>query len=158
MPRGGAAAGRVGPAPDPNALRRSRDDGEWSTLPSAGRPGPPPKWPLTKATARELEFWVRLWAKPQAIKWEEQGQDTEVALYVRRLMAAEKRDAPAAVVTNLRQLADSLGLTTPGMRFNRWRIAKAPEVVEGGPLATVEPIEPSRERLKVVAADAVEGA
>lgn len=157
MPHGGARA-RSGPPPDPNALARSRDDGEWSTLPSAGRPGPPPKWPLTSPTKRELEFWARLWAKPQAVKWEEQGQDTEVALYVRRLMAAEKRDAPAAVVTNLRQLADSLGLTTPGMRFNRWRIARPPAATEGGPLAPVEPIEPSRERLRVVAADAVEGA
>lgn len=155
MTSGGARA-RSGPPPDPNALRRERDVGEWSVLPAAGRPGEPPKWPLTAPTKRELEFWARLWAKPQAVKWEELGQDNEVALYVRRLIAAEKRNAPANAVTVVRQLADSLGLTTPGMRSNRWRIGK-PLAVTDGPDASIEAIESSRTRLRVVAADAVEG-
>jgi hypothetical protein len=51
MAKGGARA-RPG-RPDPQALRRDRDDGDWTTLPAEGRKGKPPKWPLTKATARE---------------------------------------------------------------------------------------------------------
>jgi hypothetical protein len=154
MPSGGARV-RSGPAPDPNALHRERDSAEWSVLPAQGRPGAPPAWPLTRASNRELGIWGELWAKPQAVKWEELGQEYEVALYVRRLMVAEKKNAPATAMTALRQLADSLGLTTPGMRCNRWRIGKpVSEQLTG----SVEPMEPSRSRLRVVAADAVEGA
>ncbi len=149
MPKGGHA--RSGPAPDPNALRRERDQGEWVTLPAEGRTGAPPAWPLpTKALARESDLWTRLWAKPQALMWERFDQAEEVAMYVRRLMAAEKRNAPAASFTAVRQLADSLGLSTPGMRANRWKIASS--TAAEGP---VEPAVPFRPR---VVADDVEGA
>lgn len=151
MPKGGHA--HSGPAPDPNALRREHDKGEWVTLPAAGRPGPTPAWPLTKPTVRETDLWVRLWTKPQALMWERFDQIEEVAMYVRRLRAAEKPNAPAASFTPVRQLADSLGLTTPGMRANRWKIAQA---VDASRPPAVAHIESARERLRVVAEDAVE--
>lgn len=122
MPSGGARA-RSGPAPDPNALRRNRDAADWITLPAAGRPGPPPEWPLTRPTKRELALWAKLWAKPQGVAWEALGQEIEVALYTRRLAAAERAGAPVAAGTLVRQLADSLGLTVPGMDRNRWKIS-----------------------------------
>lgn len=148
MPKGGHA--RSGPAPDPNALRRERDIGEWTTLPAEGRPGPAPAWPLTKPTVRETDLWVRLWAKPQALMWERYDQTEEVALYVRKLRATEKPNAPAASFTAVRQLADSLGLSTPGMRANRWKIGPPAIESQGAP----EPVVPFRPR---VVAD-VEGA
>ena len=148
MPSGGHA--RSGPPPDPNALRRERDKADWVTLPAEGRSGPPPAWPLSAPTARERHFWTVMWAKPQAVMWERNGQEHEVAIYVRRLVAAEKRNAAVTLVTQVRQYADSLGLTIPGLRCNRWRI--------GTPASSTpksdEPVVPFRPR---VVADAVEG-
>lgn len=148
MPSGGARA-RSGPPPDPTALRRERDSGEWVTLPADGRQGAPPAWPLSAQTKREGELWARLWSSPQAVAWERLGQELEVALYVRRLTEAEKRGAPVAVGTLVRQMADSLGLTTPGLRSNRWKIEARPVgAEERAPRAAPGS---SRARLQVVA-------
>lgn len=123
MPSGGH--GRSGPAPDPNALRRDRpsDAGTWTTLP-AKHQIKPPVWPLTEATERETELWKREWKHPQAAMWQKLQMAIEVAMYVRSLAAAESMDAPVAARTLVRQMMDSLGLTVPGMRTHRWKIAK----------------------------------
>jgi hypothetical protein len=123
MASGGARA-RSGPAPDPTALRRERDAGEWTTLPAEGREGATPDWPLTEPTGRETELWEALWRKPQALMWERYGQEIEVALYVRRLTEAEELESRVNLSTLVKQFADSLGLTVPGLRANRWRIAR----------------------------------
>ncbi|MDP8928662.1 MAG: hypothetical protein M3O70_08840 [Actinomycetota bacterium] len=149
MPSGGARS-RSGPSPDPDALRRERDGDGWRTLPAAGRKGPPPEWPLPRPTKREQELWAREWARPQALVWEANGQEVEVALYVRLLRTCESPNTPTTAVTELRRQMDALGLTIPGLSKNRWRIvdeAAAPQRTErtspaGGPSA--------RERLKVL--------
>ncbi|MEU0733847.1 hypothetical protein [Streptomyces lavendulocolor] len=151
MPRGGART-RSGPAPDPEALRRERDAGEWTVLPSEGRQGEPPAWPLLGQSEREAELWGRLWRKPQALMWERFGQELEVALYVRRLAEAEEPDARVNLSTLVRQMADSLGLTTPGMRSNRWRITRDEEPRPAAGRA-VAPRASARSRLKVVPSD-----
>lgn len=149
MAKGGARA-RSGPAPDPDALRRERDAGEWSILPAEGRQGATPAWPLTDQTDREDALWERLWQKPQALMWERYGQEIEVALYIRRLAEAEKGDAGVNLGTLVRQMSDSLGLTTPGMRANRWRIDRA-EASEEQPTGPVKPASNSaRARLRAV--------
>lgn len=154
MTKGGARS-RSGPAPDPNALRRDRDAGEWTVLPADGRLGATPAWPLTEESVREAELWADLWRKPQAIMWERFGQDVEVALYVRRLTEAELMDSRVNLSTLVRQMADSLGLTTPGMRANRWRItaeeAPRPAATGRAPAARSS----SRSRLKVIPGDGV---
>lgn len=125
MASGGARA-RSGPPPDPNALRRNRDAGEWVTLPAEGRDGPEPRWPLHgEPTARERYIWRDFWKKPQAVMWEHNSQEYEVALLVRRYTEAEAPLASANLSTLVRQMMDSLGLTIPGLRSNRWRIADA---------------------------------
>ncbi|MCX4886052.1 hypothetical protein [Streptomyces sp. NBC_00847] len=134
MAKGGART-RSGPAPDPDALRRDRDSGEWTILPAEGRQGATPDWPLTEQTDREDELWERLWAMPQALMWERYGQALEVALYVRRLAEAEKPEAFVGLSTLVRQMSDSLGLTTPGMRANRWRVDR-PAVEDETPVST----------------------
>ena len=151
MPKGGARV-RSGPPPDPNAL--SRDSSDWVMLPAAGRPGDPPQWPLPDQDPREAELWARHWAMPQAIVWDAQSQHYEVALYVRRLVEVEKPDAPVALGTLVRQLADNLGLTTPGMLRNRWRIA-APDVTEPTvkPRAAAGRAKSARDRFRVVNGD-----
>ena len=108
MPKGGART-RSGPAPDPEALRRERDAGEWTILPAEGRQGATPDWPLTDQDLREAELWARLWKMPQALMWERYGQELEVALYVRRLAEAETRESSVALSTLVRQLADARG-------------------------------------------------
>ncbi|MGW1102721.1 hypothetical protein [Streptomyces sp. NPDC002540] len=149
MPKGGART-RSGPAPDPTALRRERDAGEWTILPIEGRQGATPEWPLTTQADREADLWDDLWCKPQALMWERYGQHIEVALYVRRLVEAEERGSAAVLTTLVRQMADSLGLTTPGMRGNRWRIDRETAVEErsDGP-APVAP-NSARARLRAV--------
>lgn len=126
MPKGGART-RSGPPPDPNALKRERDAGEWTILPAGGREGATPDWPFEEQSVREVVLWERLWRMPQALMWERYGQYFEVGLYVRRLAEAEKPDSAVVLSTLVRQIADSLGLTTPGMRSNRWRIDRPSE-------------------------------
>jgi hypothetical protein len=152
MPKGGART-RSGPAPDPTALRRERDAGEWTILPAEGRQGATPDWPLTEQTDREDDLWVRLWEMPQALMWERYGQEFEVALYVRRLAEAEARESSVALSTLVRQLGDSLGLSTPGMRANRWRIDRPSEQDETpsvpGAVPDISPTS-ARARLRAV--------
>jgi hypothetical protein len=150
MAKGGARA-RSGPAPDPAALRRERDAGEWTILPAEGRQGATPDWPLTDETIREAQLWERLWTKPQALMWERYGQEYEVALYVRRLSEAEQLESAVTLTTVVKQMGDSLGLSTPGMRANRWRIDRAEE--DARPAAsTAGPVAPNsaRARLKAI--------
>jgi hypothetical protein len=156
----GGARTRSGPPPDPNALRRDRkSDGEWTVLPAEGRAGDPPAWPLTEATERELAIWQDLWAMPQAVQWERLLQVVPVALYTRRLVEAEERNSPTAATTLVRQLADALGLTIPGMHVHRWRIGKD-QVAEKRETkkATEETAQPARpaarDRFQVVRGDA----
>lgn len=149
--RGGHA--HSGPPPDPNALRRERDAVDWVRLPASGREGPPPPWPLSRATKREVELWEREWRRPQAIVWEKRGQEMEVALYVRNVRQGEKPGAPIALGNLIQRMADSLGLTSAGLRANRWTIV-GDEMV-GQPAPTPDKPRPprrpsSRERLRVV--------
>lgn len=146
MPRGGARA-RSGPAPEPNALRRERDTGEWVELPASGRENDPPEWPLERPTSRELELWASEWRRPQAIMWERNGQAVEVAMYVRALVDAESPRASVAARTLVRQLMDSLGISVPGMRAARWKIV---DEVEPQAQGRPEGRPSARERLKVV--------
>ena len=149
--KGGHA--RSGPAPDPNALRRERDQGEWTMLPAAGREGDAPVWPLAGQSDREVELWGRLWCKPQALMWERLGQELEVALLVRNLAAVEQPGAPVNLGTLVRQQQDSLGLTTPGLRANRWRIVAVEPAKAQQPAAAgrSKPARSARARLELIA-------
>lgn len=151
MPKGGARA-RSGPAPDPKALRREREDGQWTKLPAKGREEPPPEWPLTRPTARERKLWERLWTtRPQAVMWNRLSQEIEVALYVRRLAEAEKRGSRVTLSTLVRQMADSLGLTPAGLARNRWLIVHDEVGERRTEAASSQPARPpSRERFAVV--------
>lgn len=122
MARGGARI-RSGPPPDPNALRRERDRSDWIHLPAVGRQGEPPEWPLTRPTKRELALWDREWRRPQAVMWEANGLELQVAFYVRTVREAETFGTKPATRTELRRQMDSLGLTPDGLLRNRWVIA-----------------------------------
>lgn len=151
MAKGGARA-RSGPAPDADALRRERDEGDWTVLPSAGREGDPPAWPLADPTDRERSLWAQEWKRPQAIMWERNGQELEVALYVRAVIAAEQHGAATNTRTLVKQLMEALGVSVPGMLRNRWRIERdgdeAPTVATNG--ATKDASGSARKRFTVV--------
>ena len=152
MASGGARA-RSGPAPDPNALRRDRkDDGAWTTLPAEGRQGDAPAWPLMGQSEREAELWSLYWAKPQAILWEHNGQELEVALHVRRLGEVEMPDAPTGLGTLVRQQMDALLLTIPAMLAARVRISMDEVAVKrsSAPAVIAVPRSSARDRMKAV--------
>lgn len=167
MPRGGARP-NSGPPPDPMALRRDRpsDKDGWTTLPSEGRTGSTPKFPLTPirlsekqmdgdpamqtiVRRREAVVWRQVWRTPQAVQWERNGWSHDVAIYVRMLVLGENGDTKALAET--RQWSDRLGLNPAAMLRNRWRVAvdevkdKRTEKTASAPKRTS-----SRSRMKVV--------
>lgn len=164
MPRGGARA-NSGPPPDPMALRRDRpsDKDGWTTLPSEGRKGSTPKFPLspitlgedaapgfqTKVRRRESVVWRQVWRTPQAVQWEKFGWSHDVAVYVRMIVLGENGNVKA--LSEARQWSDRLGLNPAAMLRNRWRVA-TDEVQERR--ADKSPAAPkrssSRSRMKVV--------
>lgn len=145
----GGARSRSGPSPEPDALRRNRnDDKEWITLPAEGRAGPVPDWPLPGQSEREVELWSDLWGKPQAVVWEHLGLTYEVALLTRRMTEAELPGSSTGLSTLVKQLWEDLGLSVAGMRMNRWRIANGPET-EDKPQPNNGPKLSARERLRV---------
>lgn len=149
MAKGGARA-NSGPAPDPEALRRDRpaDAAGWVSLPAVGRQGKLPGWPLSEAVPRELEVWKREWVRPQAVVWERNGQEVEVALYVRSLVVAEEPEASTAARTLVRQQMEALGISIPGLLRNHWRIeAFAPQEEKAATSS-------ARSRLRDASADA----
>lgn len=149
MPSGGTRA-RSGPPPDPNALRRDRGtDAAWTTLPASGRSGDPPAWPLELQTERERVLWGREWKRPQALMWERNGQEHEVALYVRCLVQSEDPDSPVSLRTLVRQMQEGLGLSIPGLARNRWVIAEATGPQVSSP--TVGNVVSARDRFRKTA-------
>jgi hypothetical protein len=94
-----------------------------------------------------------VWALPQAVVWDTNLQEIEVALYVRALKVAEANGASVAARNLVRQLMDGLGLTTAGLLRNRWIIT-----AESEPRPKHDPGDaPSsiKDRLKVVEGRAV---
>jgi hypothetical protein len=112
------------PYPDPNALRRDKKSDEvWTTLPAGGRQGDTPYWPLAGQSNREAAVWAQLWQTPQAVMWEANHLEWEVAFFVRRLVQAEEHKSSSQNATLVRQQMDSLGLSMSGMRSNRWKLS-----------------------------------
>jgi hypothetical protein len=120
-------------------------------LPSSGRAGPPPEWPLGKASKADEQLWVQLWATPQACVWEQSGYATVrvVARYVRKLLLAERPDAVASLQAEVRQLEDRLLISPVQMRRAGYQVS-ADELEERR--AERAPV-PSPERAKVRAFD-----
>lgn len=74
-------------------------------------------------------MWAQLWATPQAVAWDRLGWVRTVGRYCRVAVAAEARDATAAVMGEARQMEDRLGLTPMAMLRLRWEVV-ADEVAE----------------------------
>lgn len=150
MPKGGARV-RSGPAPDAEALRRDRplDAAGWLSLPAEGRQGPVPVWPLADPLDREIDLWEDEWCRPQALLWDRNNQELEVALYVRAMVTAESPDAPVAARNLVRLMRADLYLTLDSLAKARIRIEASPP---DGRRAVPRPVAKGsvRARLKVV--------
>lgn len=120
-----------GRAPDPNA-RRTNHRKDWRRLPSGGRPGAPPAWPLGACSAAAAKLWGELWATPQAQAWAENEWTRVVARYVRKVLEAEKSGAPMALLAEVRQMEDRLGLNPLAMRKLYWLVDDGGVAVEEG--------------------------
>jgi hypothetical protein len=120
--------------PGPSARPGRRNAGEWRKLPAAGRQGPPPPWPLSTPDVPTELLWGELWSSPQAVVWGELGWTRVVARYAKLVIEAEAGDAPVALLAEVRQMEDRLGLTPLAMRKNYWAIDDRPTlgVVEVG--------------------------
>jgi hypothetical protein len=151
MTSGGARA-RSGFPPDPQALARNRpsDQVTWTHLP-ASREGDPPPWPLAYPTIREKALWATEWRRPQAVMWERNGQEIEVANYIRCLRRAEgHKSTPAHWGLVVRQQTE-LGINIGGLLRNRWIIdPPSGDAQASGAEVPVEETS-ARDRLKLVA-------
>lgn len=150
MARGGARS-RSGPAPTSTdrSHKAKTDQQGWTTLPAEGRDGPMPAFPLVSPTDREMELWERLWESPQAVMWEQQAQEFEVAAYVRLLARAELPKSSSMIWAQVKQVGESLGLSVSGMQRNRW-VVGTPEPEEEDTSAPVAGVASLAERLKAV--------
>jgi hypothetical protein len=110
---------------------------------------------LTEQTDREIELWIDLWSRPQAVMWERLGQEYEVALGTRMLARAEAPKSSVELLKTVKQFFDSLGLSTAGMLRNRWRLSEGPgsETAAAKPARKTPARKSSRSRLKVVQSD-----
>lgn len=143
-----------GPAPKPASERRRRNAPLANTvkLPSGGRVGDPPRWPLA---GRAPKVWAELWSTPQAAAWERLGWSRVVARYVFVLSLCENPETmTAALLAEARQMEDRLGLSPMAMLRLRWEVS--PDEV-GESRADKVAATTRRRSLKVVP-DAVAGA
>lgn len=116
----------MGPPPKPASQRRrpgSSSLAATTQLPAKGRTGEAPQWPIGRPSAAEKAIWADLWACPQSVAWERLAWTRAVARYCRILVAAEQKDATAALLGEVRQMEDRLGLTPMSMLRLRWEIA-----------------------------------
>ena len=122
-----------GPPPKRGARRRNARP-EWRSLPAQGRSGDPPAFPLGDPSVEALALWLDLWRTPQATAWEALSWTRVVARYTLLVLDAEKPDATGALLAEVRQLEDRLGLSPMAMKRLQWEIAVEveSEEVSGG--------------------------
>ena len=102
----GGARNRSGPPADPDSGRSDRRGFSLTALPAEGYDGPVPDWPLTVASARELEVWGEAWRTPQACAWSQPSESWRVrtvAMWVRLSVRCEAEDAPASLLAQLHE-------------------------------------------------------
>jgi hypothetical protein len=84
--------------------------------------------------------------------WEQLGMSFEAASYVRLLATAELPDAPVVAWTQVKQFAESLGLSVSGMQRNRWTVAKVDaDDDQGVTHSALSPVASLTDRLRAVA-------
>lgn len=123
-----------GPAPKKNARRRNARP-DWVTLPAAGRPGKPPKFPIPVPPGKDgkrgqhpaglADLWRELWASPHAVQWERLGWTRTVARYALLVLFSESAQRGSGKASEeARHMEDRLGLTPMAMKRLQWEVAE----------------------------------
>lgn len=133
-----------GPTPKKDARRRNKRP-DWLTLPASGRTGKPPAWPIGRPTKEETALWKQLWSTPQAFAWERLGWTRVVGRYARLVLQSETREATAALLGEVRQMEDRLGLTPMSMKRLQWEVGEVPTQATGGGKASVSVLDEYRD-------------
>ena len=130
-----------GPAPKKFVRRRNKRP-DWVSLPSGGYEGEIPAWPLpTPPSEEERDLWLSLWRTPQALMWADGGFARVVARYVIVTIISEDSSKPnGAILGEVRQLEDRLGLSPMAMRRLQWELSDDDATDDGG-LAEVTRID-----------------
>lgn len=116
-------------------------------LPSGGREGKTPKWPLGKPPSEaEKQAWRELWKLPQAAMWEQQQCFRMVGRYCRAMVEAEQPEAQSGLHAQVTAMEDRLGLTPKAMRLLLWEIT----VDEVGQKRQEKSAQSARERIRAV--------
>lgn len=120
-----------GPAADPFSRKsQSGRNGSWIELPSDGYDGALPDWPLAEPMDdSEHDLWHEVWRTPQAAMWAQRGLDRVVARYVRVTIRAEAGTS-GALLAEVRQLEDRLGLSPMALKKLQWIINKPQQGVK----------------------------
>lgn len=92
-------------------------------------------------------MWSQMWKKPQAIVWEEQSSQRQVAMYVRTSVEAEEPGATAALRGLLLRQENDLMLSHAALLRGGFRISTNP-----APTATVSSSKPSAAKRQVPSA------
>ena len=144
-PGSGGARLRSGPPPDLNALHRVRDARMWTRLP-VSHTLPTPEWPIEvpDPTMAEIVMWNRLWSMPQALVWNADKVEDQVAIYVRTYLEAAGEGAAVARRQLARVLANDLLLTTPALHAARYYIEGNGPAPGGDPGAERQPATASK--------------
>lgn len=110
------------PKSDSERVTRHKPKFEWVDLPAEGRLDPPPglpKWRNWHPSTRK--WWSQMWAKPQALMWEQDGSTlVPLACLYDDLIAG--RATIVQVSAEMRQHEDRHGLNPKAMLQLRWRI------------------------------------
>jgi hypothetical protein len=80
--------------------------------------------------------------------WEQLHQDFEVASYVRLLVRAESPRSSAIVWGQVKQFAESLGLSVSGMARNKWTIGKVDADDDSRSALSMAPVLTLADKLK----------
>lgn len=127
-----------GPAPSPNARRRNARP-DWVTLPAEGYQGDIPRWPLMNDPSEaERELWLSLWRTPQACQWIRGQYERVVARYC-AIVALSEIEPTAAILGEVRQMEDRLGLSPMALKRLQWEIPEQSSTPAG--LAEVTTID-----------------
>jgi hypothetical protein len=149
----GGARVRSGPVPDPRSAN-SEHRGGTVLLPAGGYDGPVPDFPIPHPQLRDLELWAWAWRSPQAVMWaREPWRQYTVAQWCQVARACEAARPTSADRGGALSLADRIGLSDAGLRFNGWTIARDEQ---GQPRGEQQPAprSSSRSRMTILGDDA----
>jgi hypothetical protein len=104
----------------------------WVNLPRAGRPGKPPPLPEDRIwQPATKKWWAKLWAKPQAVMWDQSGSSLFLLACLYDDVYAQRVTA-GSVSAEVRQHEDRHGLNPKAMGQLCWRIPDEDETEEQG--------------------------